>query len=239
MMKNETVKFAVLLFLFAGLAGLALGATYQLTRERIAANDDGVRRTALEAVLPVHDNNPFAEKFAWEKYREALLAAAPAEFPPAGDAFWQSEVFPAMQGGTWNGAALQVERIGYGGPVQTAIGVDGAGNLVNIRVVACAQETPGLGTKAAERAFLDGVQYQDPAARVCRSLANTANFSVNKDGGDIAAVTGATISSRAVINAVAQGMRRLAALQQVWLAAAASAVATDAKTGATRPGGYR
>lgn len=239
-MKNETMKFAAVLFLFAGIAGLALGATFQLTQARIAANDSGVLREALNAVLPPHDNDPFADKFAWEKYRAPLLAAAAADFPPAGDAFWAGEVYPARRGGAWNGAALQVEKTGYGGPVATVIGVDGRGDLVNIRVSSFAQETPGLGTKVTEPAFLDGLQYKDRAANIFRSLTNTANFAVSKDGGEIAAVTGATISSRAVVDAVALGMKRLAALQRVQAEPARLAAPTVvATTGATRPGAYR
>lgn len=232
-MKNETVKFAVMLFLFAGIAGLALGATFQLTQVRIADNDAGVLREALSAVLPPHDNDPFADKFAWEVHRVRLLAANAGLFPAAGDAFWRGEVYPARRGGNWNGAALQVQETGYGGPVVTVIGVDGRGALVNIRVSYFAQETPGLGTKITEPAFLDGLQYKDRAAQVFRSLDNTENFSVNKDGGEIAAVTGATISSRAVVNAVAQGVARLAVLRYVLAMPAAPASRTD--TGRVQP----
>ena len=224
-MKSEPVRFAVILLLFAGIAGLALGATFQLTRDRIADNDAGVLREALNAVLPEHDNDPFADKFAWEKYREPLLAAEAALFPPAGDVFWAGEIYPARRGGAWNGAALQVAKVGYGGPVVTVIGVDGKGDLVNVRVSSFAQETPGLGTKVTEPAFLAGLQYKDRAANVFRSLANTANFAVSKDGGEIAAVTGATISSRAVVDAVALGMKRLAALQCVLCVPASAAAA--------------
>ncbi len=250
MMRSETVKFAVILFIFAGLAGLALSGAFRVTQERIAQNDGGVERDALNAVLPAHDNDPFADAFAWEKYRNALLAASPQLFPAAGDPFWQEMVYPAKQGAAYNGAALQVSKTGYGGAVQTAIGVDGDGNLVSIRIVAMAQETPGLGTKVAEPDFLTRVQFADVASRTFRTLANTPRFAVDKDGGSIAAITGATISSRAVVDAVGLGMQRLAALWQLPAAAtaptgtapaapapaAAPATAPDAHSGATREG---
>jgi electron transport complex protein RnfG len=58
-------------------------------------------------------------------------------------------------------------------------------------------ETPGLGAKIREAKFKDRFEN--------RNLSNTA-WAVKKDGGDIDGITGATISSRAVIKRVKEGL---------------------------------
>ena len=55
------------------------------------------------------------------------------------------------------------------------------------------KETPGLGTKVADEAFAGQFKGLNP---------DKVDFRVKKDGGDIDAVTAATISSRAVIDAI-------------------------------------
>jgi electron transport complex protein RnfG len=58
-------------------------------------------------------------------------------------------------------------------------------------------ETPGLGAKIREPKFKDRFKN--------RTLSNTT-WAVKKDAGDIDGITGATISSRAVIDAIKEGL---------------------------------
>ena len=58
-------------------------------------------------------------------------------------------------------------------------------------------ETPGLGAKIREAKFKDRFKK--------RNLSNT-KWAVKKDAGDIDGITGATISSRAVIKAIKDGL---------------------------------
>ena len=55
------------------------------------------------------------------------------------------------------------------------------------------KETPGLGTKVSEDAFRSQFDGFNPKRRI---------FKVRQDGGKIDAVTAATISSRAVVDAI-------------------------------------
>ena len=66
------------------------------------------------------------------------------------------------------------------------------GTIKNISVLDI-KETPGLGTKMKEPKFLDQFVNKNPADFVLK---------VKKDGGDVDALTGATISSRAFSSAV-------------------------------------
>ena len=60
------------------------------------------------------------------------------------------------------------------------------------------KETPGLGTKMAEPAFKNQFEGKNPAKFVLK---------VKKDGGDVDAITAATISSRAVCDAIARAYK--------------------------------
>ncbi|MEH6472286.1 MAG: electron transport complex subunit RsxG [Halopseudomonas sp.] len=90
---------------------------------------------------------------------------------------------------------------GYGGPIKMIMGVDHQGQVLGVRVLSHA-ETPGLGDKI-EIAKSDWMRSLDG-----HSLLNLNNkgWAVKKDGGQFDQFTGATITPRAVINAVKAGL---------------------------------
>ncbi|MGE4354407.1 MAG: RnfABCDGE type electron transport complex subunit G [Oscillospiraceae bacterium] len=73
--------------------------------------------------------------------------------------------------------------------IDMAIGVDNDGAVTGVSIIDMS-ETPGLGDKASEPSFRD------------QFVGTTGDLSVNKDGGTIVALTGATITSRAVTRGV-------------------------------------
>ncbi len=80
---------------------------------------------------------------------------------------------------------------GYGGEIEITVGVDLTGAVTGVSVGGSAfSETAGLGARAKEAGF--GNRY----------VGKTPPIRLNKDGGDIDAITSATITSRAVTNAV-------------------------------------
>lgn len=88
------------------------------------------------------------------------------------------------------GYVVQVECPGsFGGGLEAMVGVDAEGTVTGVEIVKTA-ETSGLGANAGKPAFKD--QF--------KGLTGTA--AVAKDGGSVDAITGATITSRAVCNGV-------------------------------------
>ena len=83
---------------------------------------------------------------------------------------------------------------GFGGAIEMMVGVDAAGNVLGISIINHA-ETAGLGAIAAESTS-KGEGFRGQFVGLSGSVA------VEKDGGTIAAITGATITSRAVANGV-------------------------------------
>lgn len=120
-----------------------------------------------------------------------------------------SEIFPGAQfseedghyacleNGGVVGYAMVVEERGFGGKMKVVVGISEEGKVVGVRVVSHS-ETPGLGSKITEEEFL----AQFGGKRLEEIL-------LKKDGGEIEGVTGATISSRAVVRAVRSGLENL------------------------------
>jgi len=101
------------------------------------------------------------------------------------------------------GYTFTAEQIGYGGPVKTMAAVDKDYKIISIKVIQ-QTETPGLGTNATNPKFTDQFKGKTPD-----------QLTVDKDGGvppnAIKALTGATITTRAVANAVKASIEKLKA----------------------------
>jgi electron transport complex protein RnfG len=85
---------------------------------------------------------------------------------------------------------------GYSGYFSVVFGLDIAGNITSVKILETL-ETPGLGSKASQPQFID--QFEGKRL-------DDFKFKVTKDGGDVDAITGATITSRAVCAALEQGL---------------------------------
>lgn len=86
---------------------------------------------------------------------------------------------------------------GYGGNIRLMVGLNPDRTVISYQVLA-AGETPGLGSNLSTPAFI--ARFKDQPA---------ADVAVTKDGGKIEALTSATITSRAVCDAVADAARRI------------------------------
>ncbi len=132
--------------------------------------------------------------------KEQEIAEALAQVLPAAQSFEEmvlegtNETVTAMyigkdaSGGT-AGYCVQTEPSGYGGPVVMIVGIGNDGSVEGVNITEHS-ETPGLGALASEEEFRGQyIGIKEPAK-------------VNKDGGEIEAITGATITSRAVTDGV-------------------------------------
>ncbi len=95
-------------------------------------------------------------------------------------------VYKVYEGERFVGYCVEVKRGGFGGDVELMVGYTEAGEVGGVSVVAHA-ETPGFGARITEAAFLD--QYKGATGDVTL-------------GEGIDAISGATISSKAVTDAV-------------------------------------
>ncbi len=175
-MKSTLFNMVAVLFCITLIASAGVGSIYQLTAEPIAAANAAAVTEALEQVLP---------EFEETTMEELSLDEMPIE------------VYTAKQAGEVVGYAVKsMTKSGFGGAITMMVGFDPQGTILNVNVLSQA-ETPGLGTKMAEpeNVLLKSVQGKNPA---------DMKLSVKKDGGDVDALTAATISSRAYVDAVAR-----------------------------------
>ena len=95
-------------------------------------------------------------------------------------------------------AEIGVSPAGYGGDIVLMVGFRSDKKTVISYKVLSASETPGLGMKLSTPEFADQFGGKDGTA-----------LKVKKDGGEIEAITSATITSRAVCGAIADARRKL------------------------------
>lgn len=184
--KSTIIKDAEMLFIITIVAGALLGFFNQLTKEPIAAANKKAKDEAYQLVM--EQAKSFKEDNA---LTEKMKSAA-----PEGAVF--SEVMIAEDSNnTPIGYVMSViAKEGYGGDISLTIGVDMTGAITAIEVIS-QSETAGLGANCTKDDFKSrfaGVKSED-------------TLKVTKDGGTIDAMSGATITSRAVTKAVDAGYR--------------------------------
>ena len=170
--KSTFLNMILALFVITLVAGLSLGYVNDLTKGPIAKAKLERKVNALKEVLPNFDNNPVEEvrKIASDKAKDSI------------------EIYTASLKNTISGTAIiGSSEKGFSGLVKIMVGFKPNGTIKNI-VVLEQKETPGLGTKMKDEKFIKQFRDKDPS---------TFNLKVTKDGGDVDALTGATITTRA------------------------------------------
>ncbi|MGQ9623421.1 MAG: RnfABCDGE type electron transport complex subunit G [Candidatus Caldatribacteriaceae bacterium] len=172
---NKIVRVALALTAVCMIAALALSLVYVMTKERIA---EEAKKELNEALLVVF---PQAESFV------PLDLGSFGPLPSSKEVQFL-EAYEAQKDQERQGVVFKMASTGYGGAVVVLVGVDTReGKITGVKVLEH-QETPGLGSNVTQEGFLSqflGKSITDP-------------FAV---GRDIQAVSGATISSRAVTRA--------------------------------------
>ncbi len=105
-------------------------------------------------------------------------------------------VHKAYQGDAFVGAAVESETNGFGGKIKIMVGFDKEGNIIDYAILQQA-ETPGLGTK-----MVDWFKTDKNNQNIKGKNPEKNKLTVTKDGGEVDAITAATISSRAFLAAV-------------------------------------
>lgn len=175
--KSSFLNLLLTLTIVTLVAGLSLGYVYQWTKEPIAQAQMAKQLKAIESVVQGYDNNPVLEKYK-------------VVTPDGKDSL---EFFPAKKDGKLIGMAIKTKSSkGYSGDIWIMVGFTMTGEIQNIFVIEH-KETPGLGSKMTTPSFVNQFLGKNPAQM---------KLKVKKDGGDVDAITGATISSRAYSKAI-------------------------------------
>ena len=167
-MKNNMLKTGGFLFVVAAISGTLLAFSESLTAPVIKENQLKAEIEAQNEVLPSFE---FLEK-------TANVNGKPINYKVGFD-----------RNGKVTGAVFKVSPKGFGGLINTMVGINNQGRVIYYKILSLS-ETPGLGSKLTSEKFSEGMKGL---------IENNASpiFKVKKDGGDVDAVTAATISSRA------------------------------------------
>ena len=185
--KKNILITAVLLMLFAAAGAALVGLTFIQTADDIKHNEELTLLRKLNTIIPAaaYDNDLLADTIIIPP--QPLLGTAE-----------DTLVYRARKDNK-NVAAIfsSIAPNGYNGPIQMLVGVYADGRLAGVRIVKH-RETPGLGdavelTHSKWILGFDNRSLTDPDAK---------HWKVKRDGGIFDQFTGATITPRAVVQAV-------------------------------------
>ena len=187
-MNDKTaIKTGITLAVIAAICTALVAATYQLTEERIAANEKALLEQALQPAL--------SGLFYEGGVSESRLVIPPPHDLPGNDTALIFRVYAKDR----PVAALfaVTARDGFAGAIRVLVGVEFDGTVTGVRILQH-RETPGLGDKI-ESARSDWILQFDG-----RSMGDPAvtGWAIRNDGGDFDQLTGASVTPRAVIQAI-------------------------------------
>jgi len=178
---KDIIKMVVVLTCICGVAGISLAylktGTAATIEKQVLVNVQG---PAIAAVLGDIDNDPIAD-------RKKL------DLP---DGSGQVTVFPGKKGGQLIAVALENYGVGFGGDVGVMVGFNTSLNILTSVSMTTMSETPGVGTRVKERGFTKQFKKHQ-----------LAGIGLDSSGGDIIAVSGATISSTGSVVAVQNAVK--------------------------------
>ena len=197
-MKSTLFNMVVVLFAVTLIASAGVGAVNMLTADAIAEAKALATTQAVKNVLPEFDQTE-----DWEITIDEMPA----------------KIYKAVAAEAVVGYAVEaMTKNGFGGVIRVMVGFSTEGQILNVNVLE-QKETPGLGTKMCDdgNVLLSSIKDKNPA---------DMQFSVKKDGGELDALTAATISSRAYYEAVKRA-------HDAFLVASGAVVDGDGVSGAT------
>jgi electron transport complex protein RnfG len=178
-------------------SALALSVLHGLTEEPMEEQKRLAIMRAIQEVLPTFDNDPA---------QETKTIILEDDEVGAEDTL---TVYLGTLEDHISGVAFQTYGEGYGGFIYIMMGIDLEGHISGVKILEH-QETPGLGARIEEPSFTD--QFKNKS--LDNSVLVNGNLAVKKDGGDLDALTGATISPRGVAQAASAGLKIFARHRQ-------------------------
>lgn len=185
---NKIHRHGLILGAFAVLATSLIIGVQLLTADRIAEQQRSELLRTLNSLIPseLHDN---------DLYADCVYVAEPSILGLA-----QQPVYRARQAGEPSGLVIRTTAPdGYSGQIHLLVAVSPVGTVKGVRVLQH-RETPGLGDKIDLTRDDWILSFNGQRMR----NENDARWAVRRDGGMFDQFTGATITPRAVVNAVAR-----------------------------------
>ena len=194
---KSLVKDCVKLVVITLIAGLALGAVYGITKDPIAKQEEKKQQEAYKAVFPDAADFEDVQGFTTEAASEVIAAYENPIDGHEGDEIGSAVTALDASGNAMGYIFNVTTGKGYGGDIQLTVGIKTDGTVCGYSVLSIS-ETAGLGMQAKDDPDW-GTQFADKQVE---------SFNVVKDGSGSAddskidAISGATITSKAVTGAM-------------------------------------
>lgn len=186
---KDMLKDANVLFLITLIAGLVLGFVYELTKEPIRLQEEKAIQEACQAVFADEANLGLVfqkENYVADATKQTELVQMGVEIGTVYSAVSKS-------GELYGYVVESTTKEGYGGSIVLYIGVKKDGTVSGVSILEIA-ETPGLGMNA------DAVLI--PQFKGVQTTQFTYTKSGSTNDSEIDAISGATITTKAIVNAV-------------------------------------
>jgi len=173
---GEMIKMVVVLTILSVISGGGLKGLEEWAKPKIENNVMNlVKGPAIRQMLKAAENDPVADRFK------------------IADGDTERNIFVGVFGGAADTVVVEASASGYGDQVGMVVAINMAEDTLRGMAVTTHKETPGLGARAKD----------DPSfAAQFAGKSISSPFGVTTDGGQISALSGATITSRAVCTGV-------------------------------------
>ena len=178
------------------LGSMGLFASAALVSGNIATKDDISQRIKEDMQFSLEQAIP-ASNYDNDLFEDTILIKSQVSLSKNKDV----KVYRARMKNTIVAVAYRSTVTGYSGPIEIIMGIDKTGTLLGVRIISHS-ETPGLGDKIEVKKDNWITKFTG------LSFSNTPidKWKVKKDGGQFDQFTGATITPRAVVKAVYNGL---------------------------------
>lgn len=176
---RDLINFSTRIAIFAALSALILAGVFSIAQPLIQESKQAAIQNALEKVLPqANDFKKIASESDQSYYYKGL-----------------------NDKNSTIGYILPAQGKGYSSIIEILVAINKQKKILGLKIIS-QQETPGLGTRIME------IKKGEEAPWFQKQFINKSlkDIKLKKDGGQIVAITGATISSKAVVNAIHNGL---------------------------------
>ncbi|HWI66155.1 MAG TPA: FMN-binding protein [Symbiobacteriaceae bacterium] len=183
---RDGIRMTLTLVIVCLIAGISLAFVHGQTAPVIAAQEAQALKDGLAKVVP-----------------------GAASFEPVliGDHAVVRDAWRALGAdGKQVGVVIEAAPGGYGGPIRMLVGVAPDGKLIKVEILSASGETPGLGSKAVEPSFVKQYEGLQQGIALVKGRAPKGN--------EVQAITGATISSKAVTDGINAALEAAAKLTE-------------------------
>lgn len=194
---SNLARLSIILAIVTAIAAFVLAEIYTITKPKIELQKKAKIRDALQKVLPeAGDISPVAREVPVKDDEGNILYTKQEVDFYKGYAREDTNKIISY--------AFKASGKGYSSVIETMVGIDTTGQIRKIEIIS-QQETPGLGAKCEESEPFEGDHW---STRQFQGK-TIDQLKVDKDGGPIVSITGATITSRTITNSIRDRMKEL------------------------------